>query len=160
MLDRRHSSISRHNSLHSSNQKRRTIMTMETHKITVSRGTFNLRDRGNQDGYPVIMLHGWPESSYCWEGVTSFWISICVSSPPIARPGRKRAYTGRQAYQKLELAKDIIEVIDSLGISDFYLVGHDWGGIVAQELAFLISRSGKEIRHNEYSHPDQCQGRR
>ena len=114
-------------------------MTMETHKITVSRGTFNLRDRGNQDGYPVIMLHGWPESSYCWEGVTSFLDqNLRVVAPDLRGLGESERTLDVKAYQKMELAKDVIEVIDALGIGDFYLVGHDWGGIVAQELAFLV----------------------
>ena len=38
----------------------------------------------------------------------------------------------------MELAKDIIDVLDAMNIKEFFLVGHDWGGIVAQELAFLV----------------------
>jgi pimeloyl-ACP methyl ester carboxylesterase len=45
---------------------------MQTYKISVPRGAFNVRDRGNKDGYPVVMIHGWPESSYCWEEVAKF----------------------------------------------------------------------------------------
>jgi pimeloyl-ACP methyl ester carboxylesterase len=43
-----------------------------------------------------------------------------------------------KAYQKAELARDVIEILDAMGVRDFFLVGHDWGGIVAQELAFLV----------------------
>lgn len=111
---------------------------MKTQKITTSRGIFNIRDRGN-DGFPVIMIHGWPESSYCWEGVTAFldpkWRVI---APDLRGLGDSERTLDVKAYQKVELAKDIIEIIDALGIKDFFLVGHDWGGIVAQELAFLI----------------------
>ena len=111
---------------------------MKTNKITVSRGTFAVRDRGNRDGFPVVMIHGWPESSYCWEGVTGFldprWRVI---APDLRGLGDSERTLDVKAYQKVELAKDIIEIVDALGIREFFLVGHDWGGIVAQELAFL-----------------------
>jgi len=114
-------------------------MTMKTSKITVSRGTFNVRDRGNKDGFPVVMIHGWPESSYCWEGVTAFLDpNLRVIAPDLRGLGDSERTLNVKAYQKLELARDVIEIIDALGINEFILVGHDWGGIVAQELAFLV----------------------
>ena len=114
-------------------------MAMKTSKITVSRGTFNVRDRGNKDGYPVVMLHGWPESSYCWEGIAAFLNpKLRVIAPDLRGLGESERTLDVKAYQKIELAKDMIEVIDAFGINEFFLVGHDWGGIVAQELAFLV----------------------
>ncbi len=121
-------------------------MTMKTSKIIVSRGTFNVRDRGNKDALPVVMLHGWPESSYCWEGVTA-WLdpNLRVVAPDLRGLGDSERTLDVKAYQKVELAKDMIEVIDALGIKEFFLVGHDWGGIVAQELAFLIPDRVKRL---------------
>lgn len=85
------------------------------------------------------MLHGWPESSYCWEGVTAFLDpNLRVIAPDLRGLGDSERTMDKKAYQKVELAKDIIEIIDALGINEFSLVGHDWGGIVAQELAFII----------------------
>lgn len=119
---------------------------MNTAKISTSRGTFNIRDRGNKDGYPVIMIHGWPESSYCWEGVTAFldpnWRVI---APDLRGLGDSERTMDVKAYKKVELASDVIEIIDALGIKNFYLVGHDWGGIVAQELAFLVPERVKKF---------------
>ncbi len=121
-------------------------MTMKTQKITTSRGTFNVRDRGNKDGYPVVMIHGWPESSYCWEGVTQFldpkWRVI---APDLRGLGDSERTLDVNAYQKVELAKDIVEVLNTMGVQDFFLVGHDWGGIVAQELAFLVPNRVKKF---------------
>jgi len=121
-------------------------MTMKTSKIAVSRGTFNVRDRGNKEGLPVVMLHGWPESSYCWEGVTA-WLdpNLRVIAPDLRGLGDSERTIDVKAYQKVELAKDMIEVINALGIKEFFLVGHDWGGIVAQELAFLIPERVKKL---------------
>jgi pimeloyl-ACP methyl ester carboxylesterase len=121
-------------------------MIMKTSKIIVSRGTFNVRDRGNKDGYPVVMLHGWPESSYCWEGVAAFLDpKLRIIAPDLRGLGESERTLDVKAYQKIELAKDMIEVIDALGINEFFLVGHDWGGIVAQELVFLIPHRVKKF---------------
>ena len=119
---------------------------MNTRKITVARGVFNVRDRGNAGGFPVVMLHGWPESSYCWEGVAEFLDpSLRIIAPDLRGLGDSERTMDMKAYQKLELAKDMIEVIDALGIDEFFLVGHDWGGIVAQELTLLIPNRVKKL---------------
>ncbi len=117
---------------------------MKVSRITVPRGTFAFRDRGY--GFPVVMVHGWPESSYCWEGVAAFLDpDLRVIAPDLRGLGDSERTMDMKAYRKVELARDVIEVIDALGIGDFYLVGHDWGGIVAQELAFLVPDRVKRL---------------
>ncbi|MBN1473999.1 MAG: alpha/beta hydrolase [Syntrophaceae bacterium] len=119
---------------------------MKTGKITVNRGIFNVRDRDNKDGFPVVMLHGWPESSYCWEAIEPYIDkSLRIIAPDLRGLGDSERTLDVKAYQKLELAKDMIEVIDALGIKDFFLVGHDWGGIVAQELTLIIPERVKKL---------------
>jgi pimeloyl-ACP methyl ester carboxylesterase len=115
------------------------IMPMKTYKINVPRGTFNIRDRGNEGAFPLIMLHGWPESSYCWEAVTAFLNpSLRVIAPDLRGLGESDRTLDANAYQKTELAKDIVDILGALGVTTFHLVGHDWGGIVAQEVALMI----------------------
>jgi haloacetate dehalogenase len=119
---------------------------MKTSKVDVQRGIFNIRDRGNEEGFPVIMLHGWPESSYCWEGVAEFLDpSLRIIAPDLRGLGDSERTMDVKAYQKLELARDMIEVINSLDVNEFFLVGHDWGGIVAQEMALLIPERVKKL---------------
>jgi haloacetate dehalogenase len=112
---------------------------MDKRKITVSRGVFNIRESGAPEGFPVIMLHGWPESSYCWEEVSAFIDpTLRVIAPDLRGLGDSERTLNLEAYQKVELARDIIALIDALQIDAFFLVGHDWGGIVAQEVALLV----------------------
>ncbi len=119
---------------------------METYKISISRGKFNIRDRGNKDGYPVVMLHGWPESSYCWEGVgNDLAPEYRIIAPDLRGLGDSERTLDVQAYRKDELAKDIVEILQHLEIDDFFLVGHDWGGVVAQEVALLIPNQIKKM---------------
>ena len=112
---------------------------METSKIVVSRGQFNIRDRGNADGFPLVMIHGWPESSYCWEAVTPFLQpALRVIAPDLRGLGDSERTLKPELYQKAELAKDVVEVLHAMHLKDFFLVGHDWGGAVAQEVALLV----------------------
>jgi len=39
-------------------------------KIDTGRVILNVRERG--EGSPLVLLHGWPESGYCWESVLPF----------------------------------------------------------------------------------------
>ncbi|MBR9980808.1 MAG: alpha/beta hydrolase [Desulfatitalea sp.] len=119
---------------------------MDTRKMTISRGVFNIREGGAPEGFPVVMLHGWPESSYCWEGVAaSLDPALRVIAPDLRGLGDSERTLNLGAYQKVELAKDMIALIDALQIDDFLLVGHDWGGIVAQEIALLVPDRVKQL---------------
>ncbi len=119
---------------------------MESMKLSLSRGTFNVRDRGNTDGIPLVMLHGWPESSYCWEVVAPFLREeLRVIAPDLRGLGESERTLDPRCYQKRELAQDVIAIIDQLGVKGFFLVGHDWGGAVAQEVALAIPERTRRL---------------
>ncbi len=119
---------------------------MKTRKINLPRGEFNIRQGGNQNGVPVVMLHGWPETSYCWQGVAAHLDpALRVIAPDLRGLGDSERTLDLKAYQKVELAKDIIELLDTLEIDHFFLAGHDWGGMVAQEMALLIPQRVKRL---------------
>lgn len=107
--------------------------------LDTPRGRFAWREGGDPDGYPVVMIHGWPESSYCWEHVVGHLDSgLRVIAPDLRGLGDSERTEEQTAYRKDALAQDVIGMLDTLEVDDFYLVGHDWGGIVAQEIALAI----------------------
>lgn len=107
--------------------------------IHTSRGQFAFREAGKKEAFPLIMIHGWPESSYCWHAVIEhLQIETRIICPDLRGLGDSERTLDKQAYLKNELAKDVLSIIDKMGIEQFYLAGHDWGGAVAQEMAFLI----------------------
>jgi len=105
----------------------------ETTPVTVGDLTFDVRMTGPDDGEPVILLHGFPESSLSWSGVAPLLAGagLRVIAPdqrgysPGARP------PGVESYTTDLLADDVIGIADALGIGTFHLVGHDWGAAVA-----------------------------
>ena len=128
---------------------------MQTYQTTVSRGTFNVRDRDNADGLPLVMLHGWPESSCCWEGVAE-WLepSLRIIAPDLRGLGDSERTLELQAYQKQELAKDVAEILQALRIDSFFLAGHDWGSIIGWNFVRRPEGRARTISWTSISGPD------
>ncbi|MFC4257911.1 alpha/beta fold hydrolase [Marinobacter lacisalsi] len=107
--------------------------------LSTPRGTFTWREGGSASGAPVVMIHGWPESSYCWEHVgRHLKDGLRVIAPDLRGLGDSERTEGQNHYAKQALAQDVISMLDELGINEFQLIGHDWGGIVAQEVALAV----------------------
>jgi pimeloyl-ACP methyl ester carboxylesterase len=110
-----------------------------TKSTNTSRGRFAYREAGSTDGTPLVMLHGWPESSYCWARVAEhLQPGLRVIAPDLRGLGDSTREGELAQFRKQELAADMIAVLDTLAVGEFALVGHDWGGIVAQEIALAI----------------------
>ncbi|MEY2419600.1 MAG: hypothetical protein QOG90_2280 [Actinomycetota bacterium] len=99
--------------------------------------TFDVDDAGPSDGELIVLLHGFPESKASWREVTPLLTArgYRVVAPnqrgysPGARPSRRRDYTLDK------LARDVLALADAAGAERFHVVGHDWGGGVAWQLA-------------------------
>jgi pimeloyl-ACP methyl ester carboxylesterase len=86
-------------------------------------------------GFPMVLLHGWPQSWYEWRHVIP---GLAERFQVIAPDLRGLGDSSRPAdgYDKKTVAGDIWRLVhDVLGISAFYLVGHDWGGPTAYAVA-------------------------
>lgn len=87
-------------------------------------------------GTPLVMLHGWPESSFCWNAVVPLMdTSLRVICPDLRGLGDSARDGELAEYTKRALADDILALLTEMGIEQFALAGHDWGGAVAQEMA-------------------------
>lgn len=107
--------------------------------LTTSRGQFSYRTAGAADGVALVMLHGWPESSYCWTPVVErLKPGLRVIAPDLRGLGDSTREGELAQFRKQALAEDLIALLEALQIDRFQLVGHDWGGVVAQEVALAI----------------------
>jgi pimeloyl-ACP methyl ester carboxylesterase len=85
------------------------------------------------DGDPVVLLHGIPESWQCWRHQmtplsTQFRV-IAVDLPGYGQSDKQEGeYTGNN------IARKVLELLDTLGVKSFRLAGHDWGVLVADHL--------------------------
>lgn len=95
-----------------------------------------VRDEGPRAGDVVLLLHGFPQDSGCWDDVV----------PALHRKGLRTLALDQRGYSptatppdvsgyRLEvLAADAVAVLDACGVRRAHVVGHDWGGVVAWRL--------------------------
>ena len=99
--------------------------------------TFDVSDSGPADGRVVIPLHGFPEDRHCWDRLTP---SLVAAGYRVLAPDQ-RGYSpgarphGRRAYTMDKLSADVVALGDAAGADQFDVIGHDWGGGVAWDLA-------------------------
>jgi len=86
------------------------------------------------EGAPVILLHGFPETSYAWRHqVPELAKKYRVIAPDLRGYGESdKPATG---YDKRNMAKDLRELMRALDIPKIALVGHDRGARVATRFA-------------------------
>ena len=90
-------------------------------------------------GPPVLLLHGFPETHYCWRGIASALASRhTVVAADIRGYGETAAPAGGpkgEGYTKREMGSDLFELMDALGHPRFAVVGHDRGARIAYRMA-------------------------
>jgi pimeloyl-ACP methyl ester carboxylesterase len=86
-------------------------------------------------GYPVVLLHGWPQTWYEWRLIMPRLAETYrVIAPDLRGLGDSSRPAG--GYDKKTVGNDIWRLVhDVLGLSEFFLVGHDWGGPTAYAVA-------------------------
>ncbi len=113
--------------------------------ITTPRGQFNIREYGDQNHPPVMLVHGWPQTSYCWHHVAPHLKGLRVIAPDLRGMGDSNRDLDIKKYLKDQMAEDLFAIADELGIDQFYLGGHDWGGAIVQEMALLHPERIKKL---------------
>lgn len=97
---------------------------------------------GPQTGSLVLLLHGWPDAPRGWRAVAQQlhakgWRTIA----PYLRGTGPTSFLSNETPRVgagVALAQDAIDLVNSLGIDRFAVVGHDWGARAAYTLAVLF----------------------
>lgn len=88
----------------------------------------------NGDGFPHILIHAWPTDHVLWmfqvPVFSELFRTIAVDLRGFGRSGRPK-----RDIQVGHLAKDIVDLMDSLGLEKAHICGISLGGIVAERLA-------------------------
>ena len=93
-------------------------------------------DIGPRDAPALIFLHGFPESHRTWRHQLPHFADRfrCIAPD-------QRGYRGSSkpqdvaSYTPDQLIADIFAMADALGVGEFTIVGHDWGGAIAWGVA-------------------------
>src|ERR1700756_1225457 len=96
-------------------------------------------ESGPGDGVPVLLMHGWPYDPRAYDEVVPPLVAAgCRTIVPYLRgygPTRFLAAETLRWGQQAALAKDLLDLLDALGLPDAVLAGYDWGGRAACILA-------------------------
>ena len=129
-------------------------MTITTREIAANGFTFHCRECGPEGGEPVILLHGFPESSRLW---TPLLPVLAEAGYRVLAPDQ-RGYSpgarpeGIDNYRYANLASDVTALADAVGFERFHLVGHDWGAgagwaVVARSPERIASWAALSVPH-------------
>jgi pimeloyl-ACP methyl ester carboxylesterase len=112
-------------------------VTIESLQVPVGDEVFEARAAGPADGALVLLLHGFPQTSWSWrhqlEALGAAGYRAVAPDQRGYSPGARPAAVER--YRAPRLVADVLAVADHLGGNTFHLVGHDWGAAVAWQVA-------------------------
>jgi haloacetate dehalogenase len=91
-------------------------------------------------GLPVlVLLHGFPQTHVLWHRVArQLQGRYRLLMPDLRGYGdssHESAPSDPAHYSKRAMAQEVVDLLDHLGVQDFFLCGHDRGGRVAHRLA-------------------------
>ena len=105
--------------------------------VTLANGIeLDVLDTGPKDAPALIFLHGFPESHRTWRHQI-----VHLSGRFRCIAPDQRGYRGSSkpqdvaSYTPDKLISDVFLLADVLGVTDFTVIGHDWGGAIAWGVA-------------------------
>ena len=97
-----------------------------------------VRHAGPEGAPPIVLLHGYPQTSAMWHGVApilarSFQV-ICPDLRGYGKSDKPTSDLSHSLYSKRAMAKDIVAIMKHLGHKKYFVGAHDRGARVAHRL--------------------------
>jgi pimeloyl-ACP methyl ester carboxylesterase len=104
-------------------------------------------EAGDPDAPVVVLLHGWPEDWRCWQSVLPLLeAEFRLIAPDQRGFGRSGRPEGTGAYALPYLMADLHRILDTLGVEQAGVVGHDVGGALVWAIgAFTPDRFSRGV---------------
>lgn len=106
-------------------------------RLKVGELVFDALQAGPDDGPLVLLLHGFPQTSWSWRRV---WPTLAGQGYRVVAVGQ-RGYSpdaspdDAEQYATAHLVGDVLGFLDALGVERADVVGHDWGAALAWQVA-------------------------
>jgi pimeloyl-ACP methyl ester carboxylesterase len=110
---------------------------MQRRRAVLSKVELDVVEAGSPGDPLVVLLHGFPELAYSWRHQMRpiADAGFHVIAPDQRGYARSSAPREVDAYGTDELTGDVVELIDQAGAEQAVIVGHDWGAMVAWDMA-------------------------
>ncbi len=113
------------------------IKGFERRMVDVGDVRLSVHRAGN--GVPLILLHGFPQNHACWAPVAPALADhFDVIVPDLRGYGESDAPpddAGHSVYSKRQMARDVVRLMDALGLERAHVLGHDRGARVTYRMA-------------------------
>jgi len=106
-------------------------------------------------GPTVILLHGFPDSSMLWRRQIRALsqAGFRVLAPDLRGFGQSSRPADPSSYGMNALTGDVLTVMDYFGVGSASVVGHDWGAVLAWQLAMAAPDRGDRLAVISVGHP-------
>lgn len=129
---------------------------MKLIKINIEELEFDCRVSGDKQNELIILLHGFPETSYMWIDLMKKLSSLgfyCLA-PDMRGYSENACPKGVKHYTIDKLRQDILNIADAVNKDKFHLIGHDWGAGIGWNIVYnnknrIISWTGLSVPHNK-----------
>lgn len=123
---------------------------------------------GSADGWPVVLSHGFPYDPHAYDEVASRLAEAGARVVvPYLRgfgPTRFLSDATMRSGEQAALGKDLVDLLDALGIERAILAGYDWGGVAScvasalwpERVTALVSYAGYDVvdvERNGHAYP-------
>lgn len=115
--------------------------------------TLSVGDEG--DGPPVLLLHGFPDSSQLWRHQVPALVDAGLRAivPDLRGFGASDRPDAVEEYAIARSVADMVAVLDGLGVERARVVGHDFGAVVAWGLAAFAPERVDRLVAMSVGHP-------
>ena len=110
---------------------------MSATRVTLASGIeLDVDDVGPRDAPALVFLHGFPENRRTWRHQIAHLSGRfrCIAPDQRGYAGSSKP-DGVYSYSPQALVGDVFQLADALGLKQFTIVGHDWGGAIAWAVA-------------------------
>jgi pimeloyl-ACP methyl ester carboxylesterase len=92
-------------------------------------------DAGSTDGFPIVLLHGFPDDAHAYDGVAPLLAAKGYRALSVYLrgfgPTRFLDASAPRTAEQAAIGQDVIDFADALNLRRFAVAGFDWGGRAA-----------------------------
>ncbi len=119
----------------------------KTEFIDTAELTIGYEDTGPRAGFPIVLLHGFPDDVRAFDGVVAPLAAaghrVLVPYLRGYGPTRFQSAAAPRMAEQAAIGQDVVDFADALKLTRFAVAGYDWGGRAA---AIAAARHPERVR--------------
>lgn len=124
-----------------------------THRdVRVNGVRLHVAEAGPHDAPALLLAHGWPQNWWCWRRLAPLLTPRFRCLMPDFR-GHGGSEAPVRGYEKDELARDLVELLDALELDQVGFIGHDWGAYVGMLIGMESPQRISALLAMSIAHP-------